>query len=370
MSRKVNGKRHICQVDKYVNEFLDSRVSEKTKVCYRRFWNIVVQHTDNETGQHMLETSEEWSRKILQLKVNLVKKGYSVNTAQAITGMLRGYFSYHRKPLDLSKADVKQLNKKARCTVDYLFSKEDLKRMVAVGNAEERLVIHEGLSQGLRSEDTVSLTYGPFRMAIEKAEREKESTPIFMGTVETAKEKGVVAHCFISTDLLETFKTVDNGTKKDTDRLFNFKPIVLTETLQRLFKKAGLDAHGSIVRYHSLRKFLFSTLSKYMSQEYAKLIIGKAVNQADLPYLDTGQLRELYSKAMGDIVLNGNGTAKKLSDLEQKNLDLETQNVELREQLKKLKTEQGIVTSTNARNETDIQKLYAMIKELQEGKAK
>ena len=355
----------LGKYDKYVEEFLESRVSEKTKITYRRFWSTVSKFTDNESGKHMLDTSEQWSKKIMVLKQNLVKNGYSLSTAQSISGMVRGYFSYHKKRLDLSPQDVRVLNQKARNTVDYLYSKEDLRLMYNVAYPMDRLALKMSLELGIRSEDLVLLEYGLFRVSIEKAEREQLSFPYHLGTIETSKERGVTATCFMTKELVEAFKAVDDKTKADTDRIFNVRPIQLSETMKRLFTKAGLDSHGQIVKHHTLRKYLFSSLCKVMSEGYAKAIVGKAIDQATKAYLNTTpeNLRELYTKAQGDILLNNNGT-----ELKNHVNSLEEENLALKARIKELEQKQGTATSTTAKNEQRIDELYTMIKELKEAK--
>lgn len=151
------------------------------------------------------------------------------------------------------------------------------------------------------------------------------------------------------------------------------KPRQLSNIVKKLFAKANLDAHGQIVRYHSLRKYLFSSLCKVMSEGYSKAIVGKAIDLAVKAYLNTSpeNLRELYTKAMPDIVLNGNGTELKhhVNTLEEKNKILEAENLKLREEMEALKKEQNVATSTTAKNETLLRDLAERLEKL-EGKGK
>jgi hypothetical protein len=82
-----------------------------------------------------------------------------------------------------------------------------------------------------------------------------------------------------------------------------------------------------------------------MSEGYAKAIVGKAIDPAVKAYLNTSpeNLRELYTKAMPDIVLNGNGTELKhhVNTLEEKNKILEAENLKLHEELAALQKEQN-----------------------------
>ena len=367
MTRKivVERKAVLPKYDKCVEEFLESRNSEKTKLTYRRFWAIMTKYTNNETGQSMLDHATEWCKTIMVLKQKLIKDTYSLGTAQTLTGMVRGFYSYHKKRLDLDPMQVRTLNQKARNTTDYQYSKEDLKLMHNVAYPIDRLALLIGTNLGLRSEDAVQLTYGQFRASIEKSERENLAYPYYLATLETSKERGVTATCFITKELVETFKTVDDKSHADTDRIFNTRPIQLSQTMKRIFAKTGLDAHGQIVKFHSLRKYLFSSLCKVMSEGYAKAIIGKAIDAATKAYLNTTpeNLKELYSKAMVDVLLtNGN------TELKNHVNSLEEENLALKERIKELEKQQGTATSTTAKNEERIDELFAMVKELKEKK--
>lgn len=237
--------------------------------------------------------------------------------------------------------------------------------MYNVAYPMDRLALKISMELGIRSEDVVLLDYGLFRASIEKSEREQLSFPYFLGVIETSKERGVTATCFMTKELVDAFKAVDDKTHADTDRIFNVRPIQLSETMKRLFTKAGLDAHGQIVKHHTLRKYLFSSLCKVMSEGYAKAIVGKAIDQATKAYLNTTpeNLRELYIKAQGDILLNNNGT-----ELKKHVNSLEEENLALKARIRELEEKQGTATTSNTKNASDIQKLYALVEELQKKK--
>ena len=113
----------------------------------------------------------------------------------------------------------------------------------------------------------------------------------------------------------------------------------------RAFTRAGLDSHGQRVRFHSLRKYLYDRLTAVASQEKAKQIIGKKVNEADAPYLGVENLRDIYARATPSIVVgNGNG-----AEVKQRVGSLEEENKTLREELAKLNTKvEGMSTEKQA----------------------
>jgi len=94
-----------------------------------------------------------------------------------------------------------------------------------------------------------------------------------------------------------------------------------------------------------MRKFLCERLSAHSSESQWKQIVGKAIGES--AYISQDQLRSVYTKAMKDISINGNGLkSKKFSELENALLDsqkritsLETTNYVLRKTIDENKQE-------------------------------
>lgn len=358
MSRKKDDIHNYQAIkDKVILEFLNSQ-SENTKKTYTSFFKRVLEFSKEESGQSMLEHSEQWSRKIFVLQQWLIQKQYSLCTVESTTGMLRGFFAFYKKPLDLSGADKRKLGRVARNSEDYAFVQSDLKKMYDVASLEERYVICLGSNFGLRATDAIGLTFGKYRAAFENAQNESIAPPIPLGTVNTGKEN-VIAHPFLTQDLIAVIQSILDTHKnaKDEDRVYTNQTSQLTSTLQNLVFKAGIDTHGQRVRFHNLRKYLYDKLVSVGSDSKAAQIIGHKIAGEIAPYIGVGSLRELYERAAPSIMLsnNGNGeTKKKVIDLEQKVKDLEAENQKLRENQ----------TSDKATQETKIQQLFTMIEEL------
>lgn len=319
---KERRKEHTAISDRVIREFLDSQ-SANTKVTYESSFKRVLDF-DKTTGKEMLENVNEWSRKIMTFKQWLKTQRYSDASIETTTGMLRGFFAYYRCPLDLSKADKRKLGSKGeREHEDYSFSQSDIKKMFEIGDLEEKYVLVCGVSFGLRSEDFAKLTFGKYRLALETNEKENEErkkqgleplhTPIKLGTVNTSKEH-VLAYPFISSDALPIISVLLESHKdaRDSDLVYTSRKTELSEVLQRVFKKSGLDSHGQHVRFHSLRKYLFDRLVSVSSTTKASQIIGHKISGEVSPYIGTNSLREVYEKAQSSILVsNGNGETKK-----------------------------------------------------------
>jgi hypothetical protein len=323
MSRKIRNENKNQPIeDPKIREFLDAQ-SENTRKTYESNFRRVLEFSKNESGSTMLENVSIWSRKILTFQQWLKSQGYSDTSTETTTGMLRGYFAFFDSPLSLSRAKRRTLgNKGEREHEDYAFSQSDLKKMSEIGDLKEKYVVLCGASYGLRSEDFVKITYGKYRIALESNEKENERrkkegqeplfAPIKLGEINTSKEH-VLAYPFISSDAFPIVQAMLDSHKdaKDSDRVFTERKTQLTEILQNLFKKCGLDSHGQHVRFHSLRKYTFDRIVSVSSTTKANQIIGHKIKGEIAPYIGQGSLREVYERAQPSIVVsNGNGAVK------------------------------------------------------------
>lgn len=324
--------------DPIIIEFLEAQ-SPKTKETYECFFRKLYQFDKSAKGSRMLEERDQWSRRIFAYQKWLMGSGYSSGYVSACTGSLRGFFSYYKKTLDLSPVDKKKLNRKARRNEDYIYTLDDMRKMSENANQREKYVLLCGLSFGLRAEDFVSsITYGRLRSALA---RSKEA-PIALDPITTQKELGVLAHPFISSDALPIVESIlaNHPEAKDSDRVFDCESPRLTALLQRLFRKCGLNSYGKEIKFHTLRKLLYNSLSLVGSEQIAKFVIGKMIPNADAAYLnpESNDLREVYAKAMAKFTVSGvNGeTKKRVEALEQENIELRQQLTDLNNEVKSL----------------------------------
>ena len=181
--------------DPEITEFLNAQ-KRNTRNTYRTFFKRITEFS-HETGKEILANRENWERKIFAFDQHLKEKGYSPNYCQSVTGCLRGFFGYFRKPLNLSNIERKKLKHKTRTTEDFYLSSEDLAKMYLCGTVKARYVVAVGKSLGLRAEDFGKFTYGQFRTL-----DLSQDAPIFLGTMETQKE-GVQAYCYLDHDAIK-----------------------------------------------------------------------------------------------------------------------------------------------------------------------
>jgi hypothetical protein len=320
MSRKtyVHSNIRLEDLDPVLKSFLDCQTG-RTKDFYGYILKKLLEFTGGQTGAQMLKDRKIWHRKIMEFHHWLKAQGYSDAYATTACAMVRGFFSSERKPLDLIRQEKLKLNSKERSEEDFLFSKEDVAKMAAIGSLKEKYVLFVGASFGLRAEDFAEIRYGHYR-ALDL----NSDCPVPLGEMKTRKEK-VKAYPFVSSDAVPIIKAYleINRDKPDNAKVWNEKPPQLTTVLQSLFNKSGLKSYNKMVRFHNLRKYLIDRLSAVASESQWKQIVGKKISEG--AYVSTDQLRDVYARAMPSIVINGNvETKKKVAELEKENEALKT----------------------------------------------
>jgi integrase len=285
--------------DEAKEEWLNSQ-KEHTRRYYRawfaKFEEFTKMAAEEILAARNVDKAGTWEAKVLSFKSWLLnEKKLSDYTATAYAMSVRGFFSYHRVPLQFRPIESKRIGERSRLTEDYRFSLADLKKLYEVADVEERYVIMAGKSFGLRAGDFLALTRGDLEPYV------SHEPPASIGAIKTAKEK-VQAYPFIDTDsqpiiklMLE--KLTREGKTKPNERITSFsKEIQLTRILQRLVVRAGLEVGNKEVRFHCLRKFLSDHLASHMSESKWKQIVGKKISEG--AYISPDELRKDYTRAM------------------------------------------------------------------------
>jgi len=199
-----------------------------------------------------------------------------------------------------------------------------------------------GKELGLRAIDFVNLKQGTFVAHLE------EEVPISLGEVYTQKE-GTNAKPFLGYDgkqAVEQWLTI----LKSEGKFNPEKPMLevgeneLTEMLKRLAKKANISVGNEKIRFHQLRVFLITRLSKVMETNRWKQVVGKEVPES--AYVKPFQLKEDYAKVLPLTTVNTTASIPQSEELQKINrriLELEMENVKLRRSIDGMKrVEEGI----------------------------
>jgi integrase len=268
---------------------------------YKCYWSYFLEFTGL-TGDQILENRRQdkeytWEKRVMEFKNWLIQKGQSDNSAKTASATVRGFFSFHRLPLQFRRSESARLSEAKRKYEDYKFSREDLQKMVEVADLTEKYVIVVGKSFGLRAGDFLRLVRGDFDPYVER------EPPIAIGEKETEK-KGVMAYSFIDSDAKPVIQAMlgymtTKGRINPTDKMLSFgDEIQLTRVLRRVAVKAGIKFGNKRIRFHCLRKFLIDRLSSHMSESKWKQIVGKTISEG--AYVSSESLREDYARAMSE----------------------------------------------------------------------
>jgi hypothetical protein len=284
----------------------------------------------------------------------MINRGLSENTAKTAVGCLRGFYASNRYNLVFTKDEKRPFGDVARKYIDYRFVKEDLFRMYEQGNTQERYILTMGKSLGLRVSDFLTITMGQLRCLHLDSE-----APISFGEIITMKER-TKAFPFLDSDALTVCKAILEKYKDKTnsDPVLDFKdeqPINLA--LKRMFNAAGLVSGGQVVRFHNLRKFCIDRLSAVASESQWKQIIGKHIEEG--AYISQDQLRDVYSRAMPSLLINGHSKNNiKLEQLESALLESQKLIAAQEQTLRVLREE---IVTTNTKNESRFNELFSMM---------
>jgi len=347
---KAKNGREITEIkDEQINEFL-SLMKTSTRRTYESYFRRLIEFMPNLNGQTMLEEKDLWERsKCIQFKRYLEEKGFSENMQKSAIGAIRGFFSHNRKPLFFSQSEKKQVNTAQNETEGIFFSRDEMIRMWNLSTLSDlsKWVLCNK-SMGLRASDFGSITYGQLR-GIDFT----QETPIFFGKINTGKES-VIANVFLDSDVIHTIQELLELHKdaKDNDLVFPHKPEHLSYILRNLATKAQVNIGEKEVSFHAMRRFLYDRLTNVMSDDKARMIIGKSTKESS--YLSSQDLRECFKKVLPEISVNGNGAVKQIkAEVHQQG--------ETIEQLVKLLAERGKKEETNTKELNQMREIIALM---------
>jgi integrase len=290
-------------------EFLDSVVNPNTRKGYRvgikKFceWYeaspraILEARKDDLTqrpGEDLIEyrnRAARFEREIEKFHGDLLQQGYTTNTARALTIGIRQLFRYYQMPVRMRAGS--KVTKTVKTLKSFPLRIEHVRRMFAVADLRERVILSLATDLGLRISDFVTLE----KSALPSLDQE---SPI-MFDVMTGKEE-VVAHGFLSRETVALLH-VYLPTLQKTENPYLFpsnckRPISdewLNRLLQKLAEKAQLELNKKRLTFHCFRKmFLSASIDSGIGLIAGKKLCGKAIPQSDDTYLTTVKLREKF----------------------------------------------------------------------------
>jgi integrase len=292
-----------------VKEFLDTINNPSTKKGYRQgikkfceYYGKTPEEILNERkedltqkqGENLIEyknRAARFSKEIEKFHSWMLKNGLSTNSARNLTIGIRQLFRYYQMPVQIRAGS--KVTKTVKTSKSFPLRIEHVRKMFAIADIRERVILSMATDLGLRVGDFISIKK-------EELPALDQETPIPFDTM-TGKEE-VVAHGFLSQETVEILKSyLPTLTKKTNPYLFpsNGKSHIsdewLNRLLQRLAKKAKIAMNGKSLTFHCFRKMLLSaSIDSGIGLTAGKKLVGKAIAQSDDTYLTTLNLKQKF----------------------------------------------------------------------------
>lgn len=222
--------------------------------------------------------------------------GLAHNSACTTANTIRGFFKFHREPLQIN-GKIKEIEK---AKTWHSFSKDELSKMVSVGDLEEKAVIMLGKDLGLRVGDFVML----MRKPLEEAYKDQKGAFPLEFQAET-KKHGVVAvgHVLKETwNMLQLYWKTTPASEYVFPTSTNGRAYIskdrANDVLKNTWSKAFPDRNDVKIRWHELRSFKMSVLSNCgVNQWHIKKMVGKKISSDIATYLTGINLKDSFRKA-------------------------------------------------------------------------
>ena len=249
----------------------------------------------------------EWARdmglKLVQFYHALENEGYKVNTARTWTISVRAFFRDNAVSLKVRRGAIPR---PVPASGEHKFVQAELQKVFFYADTFDKALLSLGVSIGFSTGDFLDLKRSSIENLVNWAIENEEDFPYFDYHRGKTKTPG---RAFIMPEAIRCLKTyLDTTVSNADDKLFDLSGDALNDHLRGMVEAAGIKTRGN-VKWHLLRKFLFSGLLKAMDLMSAKLILGKSVSADLLTYLIQTEetLRDRFKKAYPYIRLVENG---------------------------------------------------------------
>jgi integrase len=313
-------------------EFYDSIPNLSTKKEYRngltRFAAWFGKSADEilELRKADLKLEDSFQRKRFERELEkfhayLKEQGAATNSARTLCLGLRQFFNYCEVGIKLKRGSA--VGKSVLTEKSYPLTIEDLRKMYAVANLRERVILSLAKDLGIRIGDFVKIKVSDLPNLDSEA-------PIGWDIM-TGKEE-VLAKSHLSGETVELLKTyLPTIAGKEflfpTNGKHGIDEDTLGQGLKALAKKAGIVIPTSKqLTFHTFRKLFISTGKNVgVSDDVVKALCGKSVESDIRTYMTGIQWKEAFSKIADVLKIQQmpNKNHARLEDLEERNKKLE-----------------------------------------------
>jgi len=338
-----------------VEKFLDS-LSKGTKKSYRRGLELFIQFygKDVETilserkddltprpnenlvdaknrasrYENLLEEFHAWLMKPIHTMNKKPNQAYGINTARTSTLGLLQIFRYYNMSVTLRNGSP--ISQTVISTGDFVLMPEHVRAMFHVAkDLRSKLLVSMGNDLGWRINDVL----GILRSELPNLEAE---APIVWTRI-TAKEKQVSKTCLSQTtvtllkEYLKAFPS-KNGFLFNSNGHGHVDEETVNNRLRDLAKESGIEIGNMRLTWHCFRDMVISQ-GKNLSidPDIIKIMVGKSVNKAMLPYLGGVDVKTAFLKlhkilGITIIIEESETNIKKIESLENALKQVESEN--------------------------------------------
>lgn len=278
-------------IEEWLSEYQNANTKRVLRIRFKKFlaWSKM-------TAARLSELSSKEAKSKLRIyQAEQKRRDVPNNTILSEITAVRSFFAYLEKPIQFRRG---QLVKQAMATGYHKFSNGDLGKMYNSGNAFDKALLATGVSLGWEISAILDIKREDFTRYAERAKTEGKE----FFTFESQRKKTGAPRFGILNPLalesLERYFSVSKG-KAETDKLFPITTPGANQLLRRLAREANITLTGT-VRWHNIRKWLMSKLSRAKFNEFQiNYLLGKTIPITALTYLDTLQqeIEERYPEA-------------------------------------------------------------------------
>lgn len=314
-------------------EFYDSIPNPNTKREYRnglqRFAAWFKHSPDEILAMRKADLKNEdsfqrkrFERELEKFHAHLKEQGSATNSAKTLCGGVRQFFNYYEVGMKLKRGSA--VSKSILTEKTYPLTIEDIRKMYAIGDLRERVILALAKDLGIRIGDFVR---------IKKADLPdlNQEAPIPFDIM-TGKEE-VLSKSHVSAETVELLKTYlptiaenTNAYLFPTNGEHGIDEDTLGQILKALAKKAGIIVPpNKQFTFHMFRKLFISTGKNIgVSDDVVKALCGKSVASDIRTYMTGIQWREAFSKIADVLKIQQmpNKNHAKLEELETKFADM------------------------------------------------
>jgi len=259
-----------------MEKYLESLVSPNTRKSYRNAL-ISFEKWYKKPLRDLLKEPDPV--KTIELYFVSIKQKYCQNTARSKTNPIIQWLKYNnvdvklRRGLGIYRTEI--------TTRDHLLTINQAREMYKIANLDNKVLVKTWLL-GLRIGDACRLKWRDFDL-----QPQKEPIEILILT----RKESVIAHCFVDQEFQELLKKYIPTLDQTNEYLFQsarqerLSEKQLLRRLQKLSRKARVNAQKSF-GFHIARKlFLRKAVNLGLNQWSAKMMVGKSVDKSIATYI-------------------------------------------------------------------------------------